>query len=165
MLRRELHWPLLAKDAYKETLFDTLGCRDREWSRSLSRASYALMFAHLEELLDANVHCIVEANFRAGHEPRLRGLLARHKCIQVLCKAEGRVLMERFAARAGSGSRHPGHVDLQSFEELRPELLIGRAEPLRLQGSLFEYDSSTATPAETSAFIGAISALARREAA
>src|SRR5882757_1320731 len=32
-LRQRLSWPLLAKDNLKEILFDTLGVRDRDWSR------------------------------------------------------------------------------------------------------------------------------------
>lgn len=165
-LQRQLRWPLLAKDGFKETLFDALGGRDRDWSRELSRASYALLFEQLDQLIEADVNCIVEGNFRLEHEPALeRQIAAPHRCIQILCKAEGATLLERFTARARSGQRHPGHVDQQSLAELTPELLQGRAEPLRLSGLLFEFDSTNASPTQASAFIDAVVAATRDAAA
>jgi predicted kinase len=162
MLQRHLRWPLLAKDGFKETLFDALGCRDRGASRDLSRVSYALLFKQLDQLIEAGVHCIVEGNFRAEHEPALAQRVAvPHRSIQVLCKAEGATLLERFAERARGGQRHPGHADLQRLAELESELLQGRAEPLRLPGSLFEFDSTHASPTQTSAFVDAVIAAAR----
>lgn len=163
LLQTRLGWPLLAKDAIKETLFDALACGDREWSRRLSRASYALLYVQLAQLLRTGVNCIVEGNFRSEQALRLRELLVADRCIQVLCKADGAMLLARFAARARSASRHPGHMDLESLEELRPELSMGRAPPLEVPGPLFEFDSTTATPADSATFVSKIAAFARGE--
>lgn len=165
MLREQLHWPLLAKDAIKETLFDALGCRDREWSRDLSRASYAVLFAQLEQLLKSKINCIIEGNFRPEHSIPFRRLIApADRCVQILCKAQGDVLLQRFTERARSGARHSGHVDLESLAELTPELLRGRAAPLQLPGLLLEFDSTAPASAARAALLNEIAALARPEA-
>lgn len=165
LLQARLGWPLLAKDVIKETLFDALACGDREWSRRLSHASYALLYVQLAQMLRTGVDCIVEGNFRSEQALRLREMLAADRCIQVLCKADGAVLLARFAARARSANRHPGHMDLESLDELAPELSMGRAPPLPLPGPLFEFDSTTATPADSAVFVNKIAAFARGEVA
>jgi predicted kinase len=40
-LAARLDLPLIAKDRYKEILFDTLGVRDRSWSRQIGQAAIA----------------------------------------------------------------------------------------------------------------------------
>jgi predicted kinase len=35
-LRKQIRWSLLAKDDYKERLFDSMGTGDRAWPRRLS---------------------------------------------------------------------------------------------------------------------------------
>ncbi|CAA9504483.1 MAG: hypothetical protein AVDCRST_MAG67-2235 [uncultured Solirubrobacteraceae bacterium] len=45
--------PLIAKDAIKETLFETLGTGDVAWSQRLGRATLALMLSALEGQLRA----------------------------------------------------------------------------------------------------------------
>lgn len=49
-LARELALPLIAKDALKEVLFDTLGAPDHARSRELSAASYDLIYAVIGSL-------------------------------------------------------------------------------------------------------------------
>ena len=46
--------------------------------------------------------------------------------------------MERFAERAASDERHPGHEDRP--EEVRDDLERGRWDPLDLPGELIEVD-------------------------
>ncbi len=62
-LADDFRLPLLAKDAIKETLFETLGWGDRAWSRRLGTATMALLYLLLEEHLRAGQPCIVECNF------------------------------------------------------------------------------------------------------
>lgn len=40
-IAQEFQLPLIAKDDIKESLFDSLGWRDREWSKKLGRATFA----------------------------------------------------------------------------------------------------------------------------
>lgn len=158
-LQDELRWPLLAKDAIKENLFETLGWRDRAWSRRLSQASYALMFATAEPLLACGINCILEGNFRGNeHDARLLKLLnaGAARCLQILCKAPPAVLLERYIARAQGGLRHPGHVDLECLPELKAELAQGRAEPLQLPGAILELDTGLLDESKYGAFIAEV---------
>jgi gluconate kinase len=129
-LSRELRLPLVAKDDLKEMLFDALGTGDREWSRSLGRATFGLMFHLLREQLGAGCSVIAEANFRT-FEP-----MPPHRALQIYCTAPREVLLERYARRA----RHPGHLDGELLAELRGGLLDDYV-PLPLDGELIEIDT------------------------
>jgi predicted kinase len=144
-LASQLKLPYIHKDGIKETLFDSLGWEDRTWSRKLGAATYDLLYYVVETLMSADVSLVVESNFQpevAG--PKLGGLIEKYKyyCVQVLCKAEGSILAERFRERAESGERHPGHVDATTYDEMEPQLRLGRIEPLQLAGPLLEIDTS-----------------------
>src|SRR2546421_10477549 len=62
-LARELALPFLGKDLIKESLFDTLGVGDREWSKKLGRATVELLFVLMESELAAGRSFLVESNF------------------------------------------------------------------------------------------------------
>jgi hypothetical protein len=137
--------PFLYKDGIKETLFDILGWNDREWSRKLGVATYALLFHLLEMELTAGRSLVVESNFdaqRAG--PRFLALRERYsfRPVQICCVAEGAVLLERCRSRATSDQRHPGHDDLGHMAEFEPVLLRGRLDPLPLDGPIIEVDTT-----------------------
>ena len=103
-----------SKDEIKEILFDRLGSGDVAWSRRLSDASFALLFAFAARLLAAARPLLLEGNFRPGeHEPPLRALLAGGdvQLAQVLCEAAAATRAARLAARAGDARRHAGHRD------------------------------------------------------
>jgi predicted kinase len=108
--------PCLCKDDVKEALFDALGTGDREWSRRLSRASFAALARLAEAQMAAGLSCIVEGNFRREHAAALAGVLVRRggSSIQVRCLAEPEELRRRFEGR----QRHPGHLDQALIEEL-----------------------------------------------
>jgi predicted kinase len=42
--------PLISRDDIKESLFDSLGYSDREWSKKLGIASYDLLYFFTEQL-------------------------------------------------------------------------------------------------------------------
>jgi len=132
-LRQHLMWPAFSKDAIKETLFDTLGWSDRAWSRRLSDASYELLFNLLRQIVSSRNHAIAEGNFRTEHAARFGALrtLGNMRLVQIVCAAEGELLKRRFLERARSGTRHPGHVDEQTYRELEPQLALG-TDVLRL---------------------------------
>jgi predicted kinase len=144
-LAADLHLPFIHKDGIKETLFDSLGWSDRAWSRRLGMASYDLLYYLLKMELAAGRSLVVECNFRTQYDtPRFRTLRDRHPFapVQVLCHANGAVVLERFRARNASGERHPGHVEGANMAEFTPELLRGRADPLDLGGTLIEVDTT-----------------------
>lgn len=104
----------LSKDHFKEILFEQLGMSDAAWSRRLSDASFALMFALAARLLQPGRLLLLEGNFRAGeHEAPLRELLQaqRARGAQVLCLATAATRSARLAQRSHDPGRHPGHRD------------------------------------------------------
>jgi predicted kinase len=144
-LATRLHAPFHYKDGIKETLFDTLGWSDRQWSRKLGAATYALLFRALEIELAAGRSLVVESNFDAQRDgPRFLALRARYgfRPVQVCCVADGAVLIERFRARAAGEERHPGHVETANMAEFEPILLRGRLDPLPLDGPIIEVDTT-----------------------
>ena len=106
---------LLAKDEIKEELFDTLGTGDAGWSRRLSDASFATMFALAGDALGSGGSVVLEGNMRVGaHEGAIRALLTRSssiRCVQVLCTVAEDVRRERIERRAREPLRHAGHLD------------------------------------------------------
>ncbi len=144
-LATDLHLPLLAKDAIKETLFETLGWSDRAWSRRLGAATMALLFALLEEQLRAGQPCIVECNFYPDRDTgRFLDLaqIYHFTLFQILCVADGPTLYTRYCQRARSADRHPGHVETLNLDEHRELLLRGRLEPLGIGGALYELNTT-----------------------
>jgi predicted kinase len=109
-LAAELGFPLLAKDTIKESLFDSLGIRDRAWSRQLGAASATVMSALVRHMsgpvvLDINVspenrHFFVDDCKSAGVE----------LVVEVWCEIPTELAFERYQARVGT-TRHPGHCD------------------------------------------------------
>jgi predicted kinase len=102
--------PVFAKDAIKETLFDTLGVADRAWSMKLGRASAKVIWtlvrsSHGPVLIDNNVSPQTRPYFaedaaRAGVD----------RIVEVWCDIATELAFERYAARVGT-TRHPGHCD------------------------------------------------------
>ena len=144
-LRATLGWPLLAKDVFKETLFDTLGAGDRVWSKRLSSASYALLFQAADELLASGSHCIVEGNFRwsenAARFTKLRDTHPQSRWLEIFCDAPTELLIARYRERLTATPRHAGHVDGAAATEIEAELHACR-EPLPLCGAKLMFDSS-----------------------
>lgn len=143
-LRAASGWPLLAKDDFKETLFATLGWRDREWSRRLSIASYALLLRCAQELLAVRQSVIVEGNFRAEELGERFDLLAEGamSVVQILCSAAPAQLVARWDERMHRATRHPGHLDAENAAAMKVELQRP-CSPLPLNGVLLEWDSTT----------------------
>jgi predicted kinase len=163
-------WPVLAKDDYKELVFDRLGARDDAWSRQVGVLAWDLLFREAELLLAAGGSCVLEGNFRREHGPRLRRIAERVESrlpgassgasvgdsraaggrarprvrfVEIRCRASGDVLLARFRERVATGERHPGHDDAGALARIGPALAAGELEPLDLGGAVLDYDSST----------------------
>jgi predicted kinase len=140
-----LNLPVLQRDAIKERLFDTLGIRDRTWSRQLGGASYEVLFYTLGLLLETRQPCIVESNFQG--EPattNLRTLAHQHEyqLCQILCCTTPSVLIARLRQRTQSGERHPGHADYEDIDQFEAADIQGYYEPLALDGPHIDVDTS-----------------------
>jgi predicted kinase len=146
-LAHDLSLPVFARDGIFETLFDALACDANGQPPLLGAASFSLLYAIAGSILAAGQSVIVEGFFG---RPDLRtaefiNLQQRHdfEPFQILCKADGEVLVQRIIARAGSGQRHTAHPDLQHLEQNRERLLRGDLSPLALDGQLVEIDTTT----------------------
>jgi predicted kinase len=141
----ELYLPFINKDSLKELLFDRLGWRDRAWSKLLGYASYDLLYYFVAVQLQAGKPAVVESNFKAEYDTaKFLALKEQHNFqpFQIACYTEGEVLYRRFVERAASGQRHPGHVDQETFEELRAILLKGESPPLGIGGQVLRVDTT-----------------------
>ncbi len=117
---------VLEKDAIKETLFDTLGAGDREWSVKLGGATFELLYMLIERHLMAGQSVVAEAAF---HHEFASSWLERMKSkydfdvLELHCHADPDIVLRRYVERGGSDERHGGHdrgVDTSAVaEELR----------------------------------------------
>lgn len=57
---KALRMPYLGKDSIKESLFDSLGTKDREWSKKLGLASIELLFKLVDLQLEAGRGVVAE---------------------------------------------------------------------------------------------------------
>lgn len=141
----DLALPFVNEDDIKEILFDTIGWQDRAWSRYLAGACYRLLYHVVEEEIAVGRSVAVESNFdRERSTPEFRRLHDAYlfRPVQVLCHAEGAVLIERFKARDDSGIRHPGHIDTEALRDVEQVLARGRIDPLDLDGPVIEVDTT-----------------------
>lgn len=133
LLATSLRLPLLTKDRFKETLGEALPAADRQRSRELGAAAYALLYATAGWLLDSGCGLMLESNFYRGEsETALRPLLARSRPALVHCEAAPALLIRRYQKRHERGERHPVHHDAASLDELPTALAAGRFEPFEL---------------------------------
>lgn len=144
-ISKEFQLPLLSKDEIKESLFDTLGTKDREWSKKIGIASYHILYKNIETLLNVKRSLIVESNFKSEFDSK-RFLKLQKKydfeTLQIMCETTGEILFERFKKRSQSGERHPGHVDDQNFDEFKDLLLRGKHKSLNIKGKVFDIDTT-----------------------
>ena len=151
-LAGDLAYPFINKDRIKESLFDTLGAGDREWSKKLGTASMKLLFDMIEVQLEVGKSVVAEANFyRTYDTPRFQALKARFEfdLVQVRCDSSNDVIVGRYLERARSGERHHGHLDVtdvSQIENLKRELTLGLDEKtwdvLGIDGALVQVDTT-----------------------
>ena len=127
--------PLISRDDIKESLYNSLGYSDREWSKKLGVASYGLLYLFIEKILATKQNLIVESNFQPEFdESKFLNLKNKYQfnLLQIYCYATAEVIRQRFKARAISGARHPGHVDHLIYEEMESNWNKGGYEILNV---------------------------------
>lgn len=126
-----------------ETLFDTVGYKMVEQRKKYGHASYQMLFKVAEELLNKDISCMLEGNFKNEfHEVPLQKLIAKFQpeVTQYYLVAEPETLKKRFLERMQNPEeRHPGHNDLAHPEavHLRP------MAPLHIGGTLHTIDTTS----------------------
>ncbi len=139
--------PVISRDRLYETLYDALECSANAVPPLLGSASFALLYHMAEAVLAAGQPAIIEGFF--GRQDLRRAELLRlqqlhdFEPLELLCRADGRVLLERFLARMRSGERHGGHQDRKWLEHNEARLLSGRLAPLAIGRRIIEIDTTT----------------------
>ncbi|GCE19587.1 AAA family ATPase [Dictyobacter kobayashii] len=148
-LAADVRLPVFSRDGMYETLFDALDGQSNASSLEIAPATFKLLYYVAGSILAAGQAVIVEGFFG---RPELRSaeFLQLQRSydfapLQILCKADGGVLVERFLARMGAVERHVGHQhsDLEWIERNKERLLQGRLTPLALDGQIIEVDTTT----------------------
>jgi predicted kinase len=137
-LSEVLELPLVTKDGIKETLFDSLGTGDRDWSRRLGEASWQILFHVVGAALRGGSSLVVEGNFEAAYAQAGFASMPPFHAVEVYCTAPDEILIARYRERADAGERHPGHVDENVQRELVDSLATDRWRPLDLGGPRLE---------------------------
>lgn len=139
--------PVFSRDGIYETLYDALDCNSHGMPPMLASSTFTLLYYILGSVLAGGQSVIVEGFFG---RPDLRGaefrqLQSMHdfEPLQILCQADGTVLVERFMARMGAEGRHSGHPDMEWLEQNKERLLQGQLTPLALGGQIIEIDTTT----------------------
>lgn len=149
-LAADVKLPVFSRDGMYETLFEALECERNGSPPLMGAASFVLLYYIVGSVLAAGQSLVVEGFFG---RPELRSaeflqLQRAHdfEPWQILCRADGQALLERFLARVESVERHEGHrnSDREWIEENKERLLQGRLTPLALGGAVVEIDTTTA---------------------
>ncbi len=138
--------PVLHRDEIIETLFDSLECSTYGRPVMLGKAGFKLLYYTSGALLAARQHLIVEGFFRFPElsTGEFLALQQMHdfEPLQILCQADGQVLLARYTGRAGTAQRHICHRDHLWVEENRHLLLQGPHQGLALDGLTIEIDTT-----------------------
>jgi predicted kinase len=146
-LATDISLPVFSRDGLYETLYDALEGQGYTDPSSVAPAMYTLLYYIAGTILAAGQSLIIEGFFG---RPQLRTAeflqlqrTADFEPLQILCKADGKLLVERFHARLESGERHTGHQDIEWIEQNQERLFQGNLTPLALGGQLIEIDTTT----------------------
>jgi predicted kinase len=167
-LAPRLGLPVIAKDDIKETLGDSLGTGDVEWSKRLGAATWDLLFLLYERLLEGGATFIAESNFSTNHHPEpFRELMRKYPFVpvEVYCFTDPATMAERFRGRQARGERHAVHhgaefeieATAEAIEELLPPL--GHV-PLDLSEHVLRVDTSGPHPLDLDGIVAYIRGVA-----
>ncbi len=137
--------PLIQKDMIKETLCDVLECATLSQSQLYGRASMALLYQFAEAILKRGQPGIIESAFHPSLS--VQDLLKlQQRCpffpLQIYCRAEIAVLVERVKQRWEAGQRHRVHMEhLRVFDPTLP-IFQDFLKPLPLDGHIIEVNTT-----------------------
>ncbi len=129
--------PLVAKDAFKELLWERLGAEDLEASRRLGRTSFDLVFLVVGELLQQGLSVVAEGNFSAAEG---FDRLPDARVVQLHVTADVDTLLARYRGR--TAERHRAHPDPEYEPEIAARMWSDDWAPLDIGGELLELDTT-----------------------
>jgi predicted kinase len=147
-LAARLALPLIAKDEFKEALWEHLGPGDRDRFLAYGRATYPLMMLVARLILRSGGSAMVEANFRpdlAAADLEALREETPFRVVQILCRADPETCLARYRERAQTDARHPMHRvgGAESEAGVERQLREGVWEhPIPIEGDLFTLDTN-----------------------
>jgi predicted kinase len=146
-LSADLALPVFSRDGIYETLYDALDCQNNDCPPLMGSASFRLLYAVIGSLLAVRQSLIVEGFFgrpelRTAEFLQLQNTY-NFEPFQILCKTDGKVLLERFLTRMTTRERHKGHRDQEWIEQNKERVLQGKLSPLALEGQIIEINTTT----------------------
>jgi predicted kinase len=136
VLGRALDVPVFSLDVIKETLADSLGLGDEDWSDTLGDAAAEVVF----RLATSNPASIAEGWWR--RERRTRAISVFAGRFEVFCTCDAEIAVQRATARIGR-DRHPIHRDVINRAALDPLAgAVTTSTPLDLGGGLVVVDTT-----------------------
>ncbi len=103
-LAATLGLPLVAKDRIKETMIDSLGVGDLDWSKRVGRAAMRVLFAIAADAGAAVLDSTWSLDLAPAELAALEAPL-----VEVYCECPPKLAQTRFYERLAT--RHPGHHD------------------------------------------------------
>lgn len=150
--------PLFTKDEIKIEILKKFGKKDRAWDVQVGIMAVQFQIQVAENLLAKNQCVILESNYKEEFDaPLLRHLLEKTsaKCLQIVCGAEGSVLIERFRQRETTPERDALYFPT-NVEEFIPKLKKGFNDPLRLPGKVISVDTTDFFRVELASIIDSV---------
>lgn len=149
-IARKFHLPLIVKDEIKETLFEAIGWKvegweQHEWQKKLGAAAIEVMHRLSEFLLAAGQPHVLESNFVPRFaNPKFKQLAKKYNFIlfQLYCSVATKALLKRIKERGRSKDRHPGHTDVDHYQDIKEAIMTNRHGRLDLDGEYFEVDTT-----------------------
>ncbi len=142
-LSESMRLPLLAKDAFKEEIYDNLEGAAPADSHRLGFVAVRLMHSWSKRLLEKGVSLVLESNFKRSLSlSDLESLFALSQPVVVQCVAPRDEVVDRYVERSEEGERHPVHDDANHVDELRHDLEKGEYDMRFLDVPVITVDTS-----------------------
>lgn len=164
-----LSLPVLAKDEFKEALFDTLGFSCYAEKRKLDHAANAVLLKAAEAMLRNGRSLIIDNNFDGAAAEALNALTERMgaRCVTVFFGGDTEAFYRRYVERDRLHLRHLGHVVQEHYplhegdspdhdmtrEEFREKFEKRGMADVRLNGIRIEIDATEPAAIDTDRLI------------
>ena len=164
-----LSLPVLAKDEFKEALFDTIGFSCYAEKRRLDHAANAVLLKAAEAMLRSGQSVILDNNFDGAAAEALNALTERMgaRCVTVFFGGDTEAFYRRYVERDRLHLRHLGHVVQEHYplhegdspdhdmtrEEFREKFEKRGMADVRLNGIRIEIDATEPAAIDTDRLI------------
>ena len=164
-----LGFPLVAKDKFKESLFDTLGWKEYPEKRRLDYAANAVLLDAVEIMLENGISVLIDDNFDEVATRRVNELIDTYKvnCVTVFFDGDADAFYRRYIERDNAHARHLGHIIQDHYppfpgectdyemtrEEFRQKFEFRGIKDFRCHGKRIDIDATDPTTIDVKGLI------------